>query len=185
MQEIRMEDSMELWDIYDKCFVKTGRLHERGKPLKEGDYHLVVHIYPINSKGQILIQKRTDTVSWKPGYWANTGGSAIAGDDAWLTCQKELWEELGIKATRENSSLAMTYRRNNSFCAVWLVQTDMSIEELTLQPTEVVEAKWVTREEIKSMGEKGLLVEYFYLDFLFYLIDEEFGTMWKSSTSNK
>ena len=48
---------MEQWDIYDKCFVKTGRTHERGKTLEEGDYHLVVHIYPINSKGQILIQK--------------------------------------------------------------------------------------------------------------------------------
>ena len=30
---IRQEDTMELWDIYDECFVKTGRIHERGKPL--------------------------------------------------------------------------------------------------------------------------------------------------------
>lgn len=176
---------MELWDIYDNCFIKTGRTHERGKPLKEGDYHLVVHIYPINSKGQILIQKRTDTVSWKPGYWASTGGSAIAGDDAWTTCQKELWEELGIKATKENSSLAMMYRRHNSFCAVWLVKTDIIIEELTLQPSEVAEAKWATRDDIKDMIEKGLFVKYFYVDSLYYLLDKEFGTMWESAASNK
>jgi isopentenyldiphosphate isomerase len=169
---IRQEDTMELWDIYYECFVKTGRIHERGKPLAKGDYHLVVHIYPINSKGQILIQKRTDTVSWRPGYWASTSGSAIAGDDAWITCQKELWEELGIKATRQNSSLAMMYRRHKSFCAVWLVRTDVSIEELTLQPSEVVDAKWVTRDELKIMGEKGIWVDYFYMDFLYHLIDE-------------
>lgn len=54
---------MELWDLYDGCFKKTGRTHERGKPLPEGQYHLVVHIYPINRKGEILIQKRLDTVS--------------------------------------------------------------------------------------------------------------------------
>lgn len=168
---------MELWDIYDQCFVKTGRLHERGKPLAEGDYHLVVHIYPMNSKGQILIQKRADNVSWKPGFWAATGGCAIAGDDAWTTCQKELWEELGIKATRQNSSLVMTYRRHNSFCAVWLVRTDVSIDELRLQPSEVTEAKWASRSEIKAMGEKGLWVEYFYMDFLFHMIEEEYGTM--------
>ncbi len=124
-----------------------------------------------------MIQKRTDTVSWKPGYWANTGGSAITGDDAWLTCQKELWEELGIKATRENSSLALIYKKHSSFCAVWIVKTDITIEELTLQSAEVVEAKWVTREEIKAMAEKGILVEYSYMDFLFHLIDEEFGTI--------
>ncbi|HHT57485.1 NUDIX hydrolase [Herbinix luporum] len=168
---------MEQWDIYDKCFVKTGRTHERGKTLEEGDYHLVVHIYPINSKGQILIQKRTDTVSWKPGFWAATGGSAISGDDAWTTCQKELWEELGIKATRENSSLVMMYRRHNSFCAVWLVKTDVSIEELKLQPEEVAEAKWATRTEIKEMAKEGIWVDYFYLDFMFHLIEEDLGTM--------
>lgn len=175
---------MEIWDIYDKCFIKTGRTHERGKPLAEGDYHLVVHIYPINTKGQILIQKRTDTVSWRPGYWAATSGSAIVGDDAFITCQKELWEELGIKATRENSSLAMMYKRHNSFCAVWIVRTDVSIEELSLQPSEVVDAKWVSPSEIKTMGEKGIIVEYFYMDFLFQLIEEEFGTIWGSSASN-
>lgn len=175
---------MELWDIYDKCFIKTGRTHERGKPLAEGDYHLVVHIYPINSKGQILIQKRTDTVSWKPGYWASTGGSAIIGDDAWTTCQRELWEELGIEATRENASLAMMYRRHNSFCAVWIVRTDVTIDELKLQPTEVADAKWVTREELKAMTKEGIWVDYFYMDFLYYLIDEEFGTFENTAASN-
>ena len=79
----------------------------------------------------------------------------------------------------------MMYRRHNSFGAVWLVMTDVSVEELNLQPTEVVDAKWVTREEIKAMGEKGLLVEYFYIDFLYHLIDEEFGTKWESGASNK
>ena len=70
----------------------------------------------------------------------------------------------------------MMYRRHNSFCAVWLVNTDVSIDELKLQPSEVDDAKWVTREEIKAMGKKGLLVEYFYLDLLYHLIDEEHGT---------
>lgn len=174
---IEGREYMEIWDVYDECFIKTGRTHERGIPLADGDYHLVVHIYPMNSKGQILLQKRTKTLSWRPGYWAATSGSAIAGDDPWTTCRKELWEELGIEATRENSSLAMMYRRHSSFCAVWLVRTDVSVEELTLQPTEVVDAKWVTRSELKAMGEKGICVEYFYMDFLFQLIEEEYGTI--------
>ncbi|CRZ34863.1 NUDIX domain-containing protein [Herbinix hemicellulosilytica] len=171
---------MELWDIYDKCFIKTGRLHERGKPMADGDYHLVVHIYPINSNGQILIQKRADTVSWKPGYWAVTGGSAVSGDDAWATCQKELWEELGLKADRENASLAMMYRRHNSFCAVWIVRTDVSIDELRLQASEVKEARWATREDIKALANEGLWVDYFYMDFLFRLIDDELRTQMRS-----
>jgi len=34
----------ELWDLYDEYGNKTGKLHERGTPLRAGEYHLVVHI---------------------------------------------------------------------------------------------------------------------------------------------
>lgn len=161
---------MELWDIYDDCFVKTGRTHERGKPLATGDNHLVVHVYPVNSKKELLIQKRLDTISWKPGYWAATGGSAIVGEDAWTACKRELKEELGIDATKENSSLIMMDKRHDHFSTIWIVRTDIKLHELKLQPEEVADAKWVTHEEIKEMIEKGIFVDYSYLDFFFQSI---------------
>jgi hypothetical protein len=48
----------------------------------------------------------------------------------------------------------------------------------------VTEARWVTREEIKELEEKGQWIGYSYMDFLYHLIDEEFGTIWKDTTSN-
>ena len=42
----------ELWDIYDEHRKKTGRLHRRGDDLAPGEYHLVVHIWIENSRGQ-------------------------------------------------------------------------------------------------------------------------------------
>lgn len=32
----------ELWDIYDKNRIKTGRTIERGQPMTENEYHIVV-----------------------------------------------------------------------------------------------------------------------------------------------
>ena len=49
---------IELWDILDENGNITGRLHERGKPMVEGDYHLVVHVWIMNHKGEFLISKR-------------------------------------------------------------------------------------------------------------------------------
>ena len=49
---------MELWDIYDKDRNKTGRTMKRGEPMKDGDYHLVVHICIFSSDGKMLIQQR-------------------------------------------------------------------------------------------------------------------------------
>lgn len=158
---------MELWDLYDSCFNKTGRVHERGKPLNEGDFHLVVHIYPVNSKGEILIQKRAETLSWKPGYWAATGGSAEVGEDAFTACRRELFEELGIEATLNNTTLEFMSRRGDHFTTVWIVRIDIDIDELVLQPSEVSEAKWVTAKQLQEMMDEGIFYNYTYLEYLF------------------
>lgn len=47
---------MELWDIYNENREKTGRTIVRGQKLGENEYHLVVHMWIINSNGQFLIQ---------------------------------------------------------------------------------------------------------------------------------
>ena len=53
---------MELWDIITADGSPTGRTMVRGaNTLKSGEYHLVVHIWPLNDYGSILIQKRTKT----------------------------------------------------------------------------------------------------------------------------
>lgn len=49
----------ELWDIYDKNRRPTGRTVERGKPMRQDEYHIVVNVWIINSKGQWLISRRT------------------------------------------------------------------------------------------------------------------------------
>ncbi len=157
---------MELWDVYDHCFRKTGKLHERGNPLGPGEYHLVVAIFPVNSDGQVLIQKRNASLKLLPGIWAATGGSAIQGEDAWDACRRELMEELGIAATRENAELIAMFKRIDSYNAVWLIHTDVKAEELSLQAEEVSDARWVTLAELKAMAKEGEFHYYRYLDWL-------------------
>ena len=43
----------EVWDIYDENRIKTGRTMIRGNEIKNGDYHLVVHVCIFNSKGEL------------------------------------------------------------------------------------------------------------------------------------
>ncbi len=61
---------MELWDVYNEERIRTGRPMVRGRQMKPGDYHLIVHIAIINSQGQMLIQRRQLT---KKG-WAGKNG---------------------------------------------------------------------------------------------------------------
>ncbi|MBQ5561528.1 MAG: NUDIX domain-containing protein [Lachnospiraceae bacterium] len=163
---------MELWDVYDQCMQKTERTHPRCTPMKDGDYHLIVHVYPINSKGEILIQKRAESVQTKPNIWATTGGSVLAGEDMFSGALRELEEELSIKAEEKDVRLLGVMERPNRFRSVWLVRTDVEIDELTLQKEEVADAKWATPEIIKQMMKDGEFWKYDYMDWLFRKIKE-------------
>ena len=42
---------MEYWDIYDRSGNKTGRTVERGMPMAQDEYHLVVHVWVVTPNG--------------------------------------------------------------------------------------------------------------------------------------
>ena len=94
---------VEKWDILDENGTPTGKTALRGRNfLKNGEYHLVVHIWIFSSNGKILIQKRSNLKQLMPGEWAATGGAAISGESSFTAAQRELFEELGI-ASDENT----------------------------------------------------------------------------------
>ena len=51
---------MELWDVYDVNRNYTGKVIDRhsDEKLNEGEYHLVVEAIIINSKAELLLNKR-------------------------------------------------------------------------------------------------------------------------------
>jgi hypothetical protein len=44
----------EFWDILEENGNATGRLHERGKPMRDGEYHLEVSVWIENENGEYL-----------------------------------------------------------------------------------------------------------------------------------
>ena len=69
---------MELWDIYDKNKVRTGRTMERNHfNLADDEYHLTVLGVIARPDGRFLITKRVRTKAWAPGWWEVSGGAAI------------------------------------------------------------------------------------------------------------
>lgn len=95
---------VELWDVLDKSGTVTGRVHERGKPMNKGEYHLEVHVWIENDKGEYLISLRSSNKT-SPNMWECTGGNAVAGDDSLTTALKEVKEELGIVLEPQNGRM--------------------------------------------------------------------------------
>lgn len=165
---------MELWDVYDKNRMKTGRVHERGKPLTKGNYHLVVSIWIINSNQEILLAKRHPDKRF-PNMWECPGGSALAGENSLEAALREVKEEIGIDLSSANGKLVKSERRHHNFRDVWLFTHDFSIEDTALQPEEVIDAKWVTILELEKMFNEGIVVpslEY-YKSFFFDNVQQQ------------
>lgn len=161
---------MEIWDIYNINREKTGKTIVRGEKLEVGEYHLVVHIWIMNTKGEFLIQKRASTMQLRPNMWAMTGGSAVAGDDSHTACVREMYEEIGIQPDMDNAKVAFTVTRKDNICDVWLIKQDFEISECKMQVEEVSDLKWATIQEIKEMIKQKIFINYFYLEDLFKFV---------------
>ena len=156
----------EYWDLYDKAGQPTGEKHLRGTKVPEGRFHKVVHIWIQNSRGELLMQKRSDRVDNCPGEWATTGGSVQEGEEPLTTAVRELSEELGITVSAEELRYCLMVRRKDAFCYVYMLRKDIPVEELILQECEVAAAEWMSVEKMDRMVAERTMHRYVYREML-------------------
>ncbi len=171
---------MEKWELLDENGIPTGRVITRGEPILPGQYHLVEHIWIVDSKGRLLIQRRADHLRLMAGMWAATGGSAIAGEDSESAARRELFEELGIRTVAGELVYGGRMRRRNSFTDIWLLYRDIDPATLHLQAEEVAEARWATTEELIEMLHERIYHHYgiAYFQFVFRAIERGRRTLY-------
>lgn len=152
---------MELWDLLDENRQKTGRTIERGKPLTQGQYHLVVFAMILNKNGDLLITRRSEQKTF-PLHWEITGGAAVSGDDSESAVLREINEEVGLKFEMGNGQLVRRFKNPSGFSYfgdIWLFESDFSLADLSLQEEEVCDAKMVSYPELLSIMDQGDFVE--------------------------
>ena len=101
---------MEFFDIVDEKGIPTGETIERIQAHKKGVRHRTAHIWIVreqNGKAQLLLQKRSAEKDSFPGRFdTSSAGHIQAGDEPEESAIRELHEELGIQASKEELQLA-------------------------------------------------------------------------------
>jgi len=149
----------ELWDILNENGNATGRLHERGKSMGKGEYHLEVNVWIENDNGEYLISQRSPNKT-SPHMWECTGGNAVAGDDSLTTALKETKEELGILLEPQNGRMIQHHlpcstAECHGLIDVWLFRQNADIGAVILAPNETCNAMWANCDEINRMIDEG------------------------------
>ena len=152
---------MEKWDIYDKDRNLTGKQMYRGDPFEQGAYHVVIHVCLFNQKGEMLIQQRQpDKEDWKNMWDITVGGSAIAGESSQQAAEREVKEELGYTLNLRNSRPSLTANFENGFDDYYLMETDVTISNLSLPTEEVKQVRWSSKDDIIHMISEGIFIPY-------------------------
>ena len=88
---------MEYLDIYDGNGAPLGIKKTKKEAHAEGLWHKAVHIWIINSKGEVLLQKRSPLVDNHPDKWdVSAAGHISAGEDERTSALREVGEEIGL-----------------------------------------------------------------------------------------
>lgn len=145
---------MELLDLYDKDLRITGKTIERGQHVPYGFLIPIVAVFIHNDQGQFLIQKVAPS---KGNYYASTAGHVQAGElDFSKAMLRELEEEIGLKAEKNELKLVKIRRYEYKFTFLYLLKRNVPVEELKLQTEEVESVQWMGIGEIEALCKQGL-----------------------------
>lgn len=158
---------MECIDIFDENNKYTGKVKEKQQAHDAGDFHRTAHIWLINDKKELLLQKRSATKKTHPNCWDISGAGHIrAGETVINGAIRELKEELGVNAQEKDLQYIAIIKstknpKNMEFQYVYLLRCNMKIEDYIFGDNEVSEVKYVYYEELERMADnkaEGLLL---------------------------
>lgn len=155
---------MENIDVLNENGEKTGEVVSREEVHRLGLWHKCVHIWLINGKGEVLLQKRSKQKATHPNMWTTaTSGHLSAGDSSIEGAIRELSEEIGLQVRQDELKYLFTVKESgvnsnpekqileNEITDVYLIEKDVNIAELKLQEEEVSSVKWFSYETFKKM----------------------------------
>ncbi len=146
---------MEYFDLYDQEGNKTEQIIKRGEKIPEGYFHLIVHIWIINSKGELLLQRRNKKTDEIPYLLSTHAGAVSTGETSLLAAVREVYEEIGLKLEESELNLLHRFQTNAPFSRffsdVYYVYKDVDIKTLKLDKTEVKECVYKSFDEVLEL----------------------------------
>ncbi|MCW4631243.1 MULTISPECIES: NUDIX hydrolase [Marinomonas] len=115
------------------------------------DYHRVTYILVFNTKGNLIVQKRTDDKAFCPGYYGITTGGVVEKNESYIdSAHRELQEELGFDAPLTSQGVFFTEGKGFKIWGkIYTCHYDEAIHgELTLQPKEVASVHEMAIDDI-------------------------------------
>ena len=134
----------EYFDVINEKGEYTGKVESRDVCHKEGLWHKAVAVFIVNSKGQVLLQKRSAKKKMWPNMWDITAGGHVDSGEFGIDIDKKDITFIG-------SSISSNIKgdiKNNHFNEYYIVNKDLDESKLLLNEDEVSSVKWIEKDDI-------------------------------------
>lgn len=152
----------ECYDVLTVDRIPTGRTRRRGEPLGEGEYRSGAEIWVFHRDGRLMITRRHLQKDAHPGKWECTGGLVRAGETTREAILREAGEEIGLTFAPQGVRQIATKLYRREYLDIFTAVTDVPAEQLLLQEDEVIDARYVTWDELEEVRKSGLLIPDLY-----------------------
>ena len=92
--------------------------------------------------------------------WEPTSGLVQSGENSIQGIKRELKEEIGVTIDDNDLNLLKTVKESNAFRDIYIINKEVPIETIKFNDGEVVDAKYVTIEELDQMIDSGEAFEW-------------------------
>ncbi len=163
----------EYLDVVNEDGSLTGESLTYKEVHKRGLLHRTARVWFVNSNGEVLVQKRSNSMRIFPGLWdAGVGGHVSSGETSVEGAQKETREEIGLEIPKEEYQLIFTVRApkikyfddytDNEFNDVYVVRRNLDISNLQLEKDEVNEVRWLDLDTFEkwTKSEEKILADH-------------------------
>lgn len=149
----------ELIDYYDENGTHLGVI-DKAIAHKEGLWHKSVHVWVVNDKKEVLIQKRCSQKKFFPNFWdCSFAGHIGAGENSIVSAIREAKEEIGLTIEDAELNFLFTEKQEYSwdkilsreFVDVYVLYRNIDTSSLSFQEDEVEFAKFVNLKELTTL----------------------------------
>lgn len=167
-----MTEYLDIVDEEDNVIEKDTRKNVHARH----EIHRGVHVFVINSKREMLVQKRSENKDYYPGYYdASVGAQVLSGESYEQAAARETEEELGFApknlekicdynsySTRQREKRRLFVCRENG--------------PFKIDKNEVESTDWLSLKKINNEIEKGEIrfTEGFMISFQNYMDHKKF-----------
>ena len=163
-----MEEMIDLLD--EVTGNKTGKIVSKREAHKTGLWHGSIHILIVDKKREkTLLQKRCSKKQLYPDMWVIAiGGHISSGEDAISSAKRELEEEFGLNSNNYKIEYLETIQEklrnngiiSNEFVSIFIIYSDIDINDIKLQCDEVSEVKWCTKTELNRFVHNNIIIPH-------------------------